>query len=243
MLDIVPPQHDGQPRRSPRPAPEPDQAQSVPVGPRTVELSWQLPSRLRRPIREELQRQRHKKRQRTAIANFSKRPLPETVPTKPTPVRTSAPSVNQGVEHHTGDVYQQQQPGLRLPAPPYRGRFVSGKAAPPTASVPVANQRPAQAQSVRRAEKPRRRIAQQAPTRRSRRQSALFGERDVPFAIAQSDQAPPAPLPETKTRVNEPRRRFALPLHVSIWPFSRGADKGEADTSAASKKKRRARLT
>ncbi|MFH1354128.1 MAG: DUF4012 domain-containing protein [bacterium] len=70
--------------------------------PNVVELSWKLPVRLRRPVSDDFKRR--------------------TITTK----RPTRVQKQMGVEHHTGDVYRNSRAEMRLPEPPYTGKFSRG---------------------------------------------------------------------------------------------------------------------
>lgn len=284
MFDVVP----APPRVSPpvvrrRPAkhsvtsePRPDGRGVVPaLGPRVLRIQWQLPARLRRPVREELARQRRARVQRDAIVQFERRPLYADVTSGPprSPSTTlGVPAV--GVEHHTGDVYVHSRPELALPPPPYAGLVVRSFS---SQSVPVrggvldgaaarAGRRRAERAASWPAVKTERRVAGSA-------NRVAEAERDVPYAWsarerqtivagakaqlgldrqplafvetldrerpAHQDEARPAGRPLGV--VERPRRRFALPLHFSIFPFSRlfsRAETARPDTSPLTVKKK-----
>lgn len=228
----------------------------VSVGPRTVQVDWRLPARLRRPIRQELERERRKRRQRQAIVQFERRPVISSVPTAPPNYRRrlTAPRENVGAEHHTGDVYRHSRPEIAVTVPPYRGsfarRFGAARRAATNRPGPVAAQPSRQAASSP-TQSPRQHVARPMPARRrtvapkQQTHVPVTGERDMPFNWAEYGEVPRARLmPEASSMsasvIAEPKRRFALPLHFSIWPFGRG---GEAEavpvaTEATSKKKR-----
>ena len=193
-----------------------------------VEIDWRLPARLRRPVHQELQRQRRRRRQHEAIVQFKRHSLyPEG---KRTPALKPA-KVNIGAEHHTGDVYREGRPFLAASVPPYAGSFLSGKAPVPP---PAPKKRPAAIKAslpptpppARRAvvSRPKSSVASLPAQLREapRKIAALSGERDVPYqwAAAQVERAKAAPVSVAPPR----RRRFALPLHVSIWPFKAAAE-------------------
>jgi hypothetical protein len=109
---------------------------ALPESNRTVQMQWKLPARLRKPIREQLAKERQQKKQRQAIVKFERRPLHTQLVTPPAPR-------NQGAEHHTGDVYTASKPLSRVSLPPYTGSFsrkFTAKTIPkiqPVASVPI----------------------------------------------------------------------------------------------------------
>lgn len=92
--------------------------------PSVVEIDWRLPARLRRPVRDELERARRARQARQAVVGFKRRPI--ALPSdgrRPVSNRS-----NVGAEHHTGDVYRDGRPFLAASPPPYAGSFLRGKA-------------------------------------------------------------------------------------------------------------------
>lgn len=222
--------------------------------PSVVSLEWKLPSRLRRPIRDELARQRQLRRQREAVVQFKRKPLyvmPETK-AAPTPKRPG----NIGAEHHTGDVYRASAPSVRLALPPYAGRFMRGvrgarvptaRSRVPSSPKPVPKPKavvPPPAAQQRTARPVQRIGVSQSPNRRrSTPGMPLAVERDVPFSWkslastkpstppsvvepAREQAAAPAAVvawdqeQQEMAAIQQPKRRFALPLHFSIWPVA-----------------------
>lgn len=190
----MPPRVPGQPssRRT--------QSKKSSARPAVVALDWRLPARLRRPVHQELARQRRRQRQREAIVRFERRPLyaPSDLPGRPAgrpPVNSATVRPRVGVEQHTADVYQAGRPLLVAGVPPYAGSFLRGKAPVRLPAPPLVRPTPPRATKV----------------------TALAGERDVPYQWATPSASPPAGL-----AVRAPRRGFALPLHLSVWPFKRG---------------------
>lgn len=179
-----------------------------------MEIDWRLPARLRRPVRLELARQRRKKRQREAIVQFKRRPL-YPLSNEARVARPPGPA-NVGAEHHTGDVYRASRPFLAASVPPYGGSFLRRKSklrypAAKRTMLPAAS-----ASQPPRAMKP----TKQPIVGRS----ILSGERDVPYQWAAPVAKSPSPVAGVEAApVTPPRRRFALPLHLSIWPFKSAA--------------------
>lgn len=196
VLDVVPPQ----PKRRSGSPQERGQKKATARG-SIVEVDWRLPARLRRPVRQELQRQRRRRQQREAIVRFDRRPLytsgNQAQATK-SPVRIKAT----GVEQHTADVYRENRPRLSSSIPPYSGSFLRAKTRPKVTLVNSSGPR----KNIQLVKKP----APQA------KPLIISGERDVPY---QWDTAKVAQ--EATAAVVPARRQFALPLHVSLWPFKR----------------------
>lgn len=241
---------------------------SISVGPRTVEVNWKLPARLRRPIREQLQKERRKKKFRQAIVQFDRRPIN----TRPLLVAGNEEQLtkdhgvvlpqrrvfNRGVEHHTGDTYKHTKPKLHVAAPPYVGRAarpatstmrrVSNISRRPTPQAPP-HSRPRVMQPAR----PQRKIVPSLPKpspKRSQKQLPWLADRDVPFSwgetkkpqrIVVEDHAETYEAAESvETRaLQKPRRRLSLPFNVQIWPFSSERDNVSPKTG---KKKVQARI-
>ena len=194
--------------------------------PETLELDWQLPARLRRPVGGEMQRQRRRQRARESVVAFERHPIYEKSPASRTQGRPTAKQSSGSDES-----YRIHNAEAQMNLPPYAGAFTkqmstyrprarrmavtSGGAATPS-QAPAARQ-PRSARPP--AQKP------DAPRKRKRAVSPLIGERDIAFnwqdkelpdelkrvAVAQQATA-------SEAVVVRPRRRFALPIHLSIWP-------------------------
>lgn len=150
MFDVLPPHEENKSARSNRRArlikPEVSSVprQLINPGPRTVQVNWKLPARLRQPIRQQLAKEREKKRQRQAIIRFDRRPIntrpvlevdKQDVPKKGGITLPSRRLFNRGAEHHTGDTYRQSRPQLKMAAPPYLGSHAVKSFAQPQESV------------------------------------------------------------------------------------------------------------
>lgn len=245
MLDVIPPTSPSSPsRRAPkrrgRSVPQsrkpkylgalPDRAADS-----VVKIEWRLPARLRRPVKQELDRQRRRQRQQRAIIHFERRPIYSELPSQyPKYQGKQGKSDWQGAEQHTGDVYRQGKPAVQMPFPPYRAgksstaRPNSPAQAPrrkmyPTQSSPATN-KPAQkiiANNVR----------QKRTISNNSRGIPGLGDavRDVPYQwqktaleknLPHDLQLVPTVQSQVEAAVKPPRRRFALPLHFSIFPLS-----------------------
>ncbi|MAF80958.1 hypothetical protein CL628_03000 [bacterium] len=210
--------------------------------PETLELDWQLPARLRRPVGGEIQRQRRRKRAREAVVAFERHPIYEQ---SSTPLRAK-PTVKQ--TETQAESYRIHNPEAQMNLPPYAGAFTKQMSAYRPRARRVARTSggamgPATAPATRKtrsarppAKKP------EAPRKQTRVASPLTGERDIAFNWQDKE------LPEELKRVAvaqqataseavvvRPRRRFALPIHLSIWPRQSSA----AGQGAPSKKKLR----
>lgn len=136
------------------------------------------------------------------------------VPTEvPGRVEDAEERIASGVEWHTGDVYLQSRPAKQIEVPPHLGAF--------TAATLGAQPRSKIANVVRR----------EAP----RGVSSTVAEdtkevsHEVPEHITALVEEPAqARLELTETARRElvmPKRRFALPLHLSVWPFATRRDR------------------
>lgn len=96
-----------------------------------VEINWRLPARLRRPVRDELERARRARQVRQAVVGFKRRPIALPSDSR----RSVANRSNVGAEHHTGDVYRDGRPFLAASPPPYAGSFMRGKTIRPTSAA------------------------------------------------------------------------------------------------------------
>lgn len=230
MLDIVPPTPSNAKRsasRSSRPA-RPARAHMIArrnkprpaaPSPSVVKVDWKLPARLRRPVKQELARQRRKDRQRQAIVQFERRPIYSELPSQYPSYRAKPTQL--GAEQHTGDVYRDGKPALQLPVPPYRTSFTT--AARPLSAAPSSKLGPQIPPAAARKVAP--------PKHRAPARPAPLGlgdqVRDVPYAwqAANVQKKIPAELElishsraAAPSAIQAPRRRFALPLHFSIFP-------------------------
>lgn len=165
---------------------EGQQKKTVVVGPRVVQLSWRLPARLRRPVRQELKRERN-----AQAMNFKRRSIRTRLPAEE----------NRGLEHHTGDMYRGVKPAVRVAMPPYAGSFIK------------------KAQT----EKPKFQYTSQAAA--PKRQVPEIRPVMVPV------RAEVAPRPPAQ--VKAPKRRFALPLHFSVFPLNLLPKKRTVDETEA----------
>ena len=137
--------------------------------PDVVELTWKLPVRLRRPVSDEFRRR----------AVVTKRPAEW--------------QRQMGVEHHTGDVYRNSRPEIRLPEPPYAGRFA--KAGPAGLKLPLTRRgaRPAAAQS---------------------RDLVVSGERDAPYQFHEGGDRKVEKIVLPLGRLS---RRARMKSYTSFW--------------------------
>lgn len=208
--------------------------------PRVVKLTNKLPARLRRPVRDELERQRRRQRVRDAVVRFERRPLYSEVPSAPPRHAQSRPPLASlpGAEQHTGDVYMQSRPEVNLPAPPYAGSFVRRGPRPPAGQAGrIVKARPLQrAATLVAPTSPRRvgslvkkpRVVQSAarPVRPEAQTVTFSPSRPRPVESgAMLDSAEREPRQRI---VQPPSRRFALPLHFSIFPLSLWPRRGTA---------------
>lgn len=235
VLDVIPPK-----RKNRRTSKQRTNKTGSQNDGRVVELSWQLPARLRRPIKEDLERERRKRRQREAIVKFERHPLGTQLPTEKVAVAKTRTAT--GVEQHTADVYRQTSPKLKVIMPPYGGGFVRRGGASAMMSRKTARK---QVGSNVAGDVQRRMVVK--PVKRRQRKAeevvvpekvvSIAGERDVPFdwksLIGEEKKK------ETDAVSVEPsRRRFSLPLHFSVWPFS---ESHQVVAAGESKKKVRRR--
>lgn len=198
-----------------------------------MKLDWRLPARLRKPVKQQIAAER--KRQQ-AKAGFERRPLT-------TRHLLGGRAVQ---EAHTRDTHTNIQPGVRLIAPPYAGRFVRTL---PRATGSVARETeafPATAPS----------LPKRTPVP-ARDKAPAFFERDIHYewGAADTDQAqtffekpdgeaevPLAPVgaeaaPESG-EIRKPRR-FSLPFSLNIIPrgLLTGSRRSEVRQAEPSKKK------
>lgn len=93
--------------------------------PNVLKVDWKLPARLRKPVRQQLASERKRKRAKI-LSGFARRPLTtrkivEDLPAGQAGVPVDPVDTLWGVERHTGDMYRESKPSLRLVAPPYTG--------------------------------------------------------------------------------------------------------------------------
>lgn len=194
-----------------------------------ISLQWKLPSRLRKPIRQQLQQERQRRRAQQSIIHFERRPL---VTQK---IDGDRVQKNTGAEHHTGDVYRNTRAKVRVALPPYLGGFsrqFTGTQKKFSKNLPAARPVP----------KPVRKIVpasisfqrRQVPTQVQVlvQQFPLAADRDVPYAwqppavaVLQTAERLPehnaqVQLAERAREIEQPKRRFALPFSLSFWPSS-----------------------
>lgn len=215
MFDVVPPQPNTPPLRGRRPrrlarAAQPKTKLTAP-GPAVVAPDWRLPARLRRPIRQELDRQRRKARVRRAIVQFERRPIYSSLPNTHPSYTGKAPR-NTGAEHHTGDVYKYSQPGTSLVIPPYQGKHKQQPAINRPTPKPVRQTATtALPKKIPRIQTPVLRVPP-LPTKLviPKQVPVIAPERDVPYTWPQAKAVAPV----------KPKKRFTLPLHFSILPLN-----------------------
>ena len=137
--------------------------------PDVVELTWKLPVRLRRPVSDEFRRR----------AVVTKRPAEW--------------QRQMGAEHHTGDVYRNSRPEIRLPEPPYAGRFA--KVGPGGRKLPLTRRgaRPAAKQS---------------------RDLVVSGERDAPYQFHEGGDRKVEKIVLPLGRLS---RRARMKSYTSFW--------------------------
>lgn len=191
------------------------------AGPRVLQLQWKLPARLRKPIRQQLRKERAQRQRRQAAAvTFARKPI-HTQPllvadeeSKQPGRRVQAPRrfFNRGAEHHTNDVYTQGKPELHVAAPPYVGRVArSGVRKPvqvpafkPPAPAPVRQSVPVRVRPVQ----------QHAPS------PMPIIDRDVPMQW-QQPAAKPVPVitnDELFVQVEKPKKQFMPAVTFNLWP-------------------------
>ncbi len=242
MYDVVPPFTPARPqstpfRRSPRRAAL-SQPKQIPKnqtsGPRVVALQWQLPARLRRPIRTELARARRESARQKAIVNFERRSLYSEVPTThPNYGRPQSQAVNTGAEHHTGDVYAQSRPNVVVGQPPYRPSVAHPAATRPAAINPIPMMKP-RVRQLRSQSQPK----PVGPRPATLMPAGLGNDvRDVPYQWAPQAQAPVSSptvfmndAQKLLAPIQQPKRRFALPLHLSVFPWRKKQVAASLDT-------------
>jgi len=181
-------------------------------------------------VHDELERQRQRRRQHHAVVKFERRPLygeQQKALTKTPRARTRPQAANTAR-------YQLQNPEVQSQLPPYAGSFVRSVSVArpqPKRRARTAGQPLVVDTSTVRRKKVQSRV-QQAPVRKTEAPvrkptaSPLFGERDIPFNWQErelpQEMEQVAVVDESATSesvVVRPKRRFALPIHLSVWPF------------------------
>lgn len=238
MYDIFPSSspEEEQLRRSKRKKPRVHSRQSsggvVHAGPRVVQVEWKLPSRLRKPVRQQLEKERAERRRRhDASVTFARKPirtqnLLEADPDTRRPgnrVRKPKNFFNRGAEYNTADMYKDGKPQLHVAAPPYMGRVVRAGAAPgrrvmqPRTEEVRRHTVQVQPQGV--AKKPQRRkviprIDPMAARRRAARAGMPIAERDVPMRWNNAKEVQP-----TKELFAPVKKKKVTPaVTFSLWP-------------------------
>ena len=129
MFDVVPPRGFGDGEGDVTPDRAHGRGARASPSDHVVQIDWKLPARLRRPVREQLAKEKRKTHRRTDVVGFVRKPI-RTRPvftagdrvSSSTSVRLPKRRVfNRGAEHHTGDVYRGQKPKLGIATPPYVG--------------------------------------------------------------------------------------------------------------------------
>lgn len=217
-------------------------------GSRVVQVEWKLPARLRKPVREQLEKERQQKRRRRSIIQFDRKPIHTRPVTRSSPPQQrtvdggiSLPRhrlFNRGAEHHTGDVYRSTKAQLQIAAPPYVGNL-SAKAS--GARPPKKQAKPAPRASdvtLKRSKAPalkrRRRPTHSAPVARQQTPRASYGkasasdwfsERDISYDFTKTNarKEPSKGLfvevdDEREVAIKKPKSVFSLPFSVSFWP-------------------------
>lgn len=219
----------------------------VHTGPRVVQVDWKLPARLRKPVREQLAKERRARRERSSIIRFERKPIR----TRPFLVaeneghgrRIQMPKrrlFNRGAEHHTGDTYKHSRPQLHVATPPYVGRFtrrtVAAASTPRPASPAVrADQaggetRRVQKTAAKSIDQMRRGAAPTMPARRAdapgirrtpkRQQQGWYGERDIAFTWPQDTHAAAGSAPAEAKSDMFVEPVVAKPKRFLALPFS-----------------------
>lgn len=206
----------------------------APAGP--VQLAWKLPARLRKPIREQLMKERKQKQRREAIVRFERRSLHTQLASQK---RVSEASHNVGAEHHTGDVYVSSKPQTRVVLPPYVGGFSRRLVSKSAPKLQVAG-RQRVPQKVAKIQPQRVPLRQPAGTR-------VRGSKPAYAAVARPAMSMPrsgfavrtvpvaedvAVLPTADTFeepvIQQPKRLISLPFSFSFWPASLFSSKKKA---------------
>lgn len=203
-----------------------------------LSLTWKLPARLRRPIRQQLYRQRKQAQARRAIVRFEKRQIFSDVPSRLPHHRGSgvvaaqAPSSQatvSGAEQHTGDVYLHSRPSTKLSLPPYRGR-ITRESIPQHSGVArdiATVHDDAPGHRVQATQQPVRRALPDITPSRPRQKfravssdstSLLFGERDVPFEWPKDRTAYFTSPRVRKVKRDLPPARSALTQEAATQP-------------------------
>ncbi len=225
----------------------------VSIGPKIVRVAWKLPARLRRPVRQEIIRQRKHQRRRRAIVQFKRHALYDDVSrdmkatNAPGSQRLSNHRPSKGNEIVTNDIYIKALPGIQVGPPPYAGAAVNkvlgevGNFGSPKKTAPARGDRGILRRSTikqRHVKRPEdsvqtNRMPVQTDLVFAKTKSVnmnpnfLIAERDVPFTWGQGTTSTSPAEVHLRDRIVEPKRRFTLPLHLSIWPGNRSDEQAK----------------
>ena len=149
---------------------------------KVLRLQYKLPARLRRPIRQELRKEKQLVRKQENRIDFERRPIITEQPAR----RPPSYSKNSGAEHHTGDVYMRSRPEVQVSAPPYisaiaRSERVAGGKSPVMTSHRQPRKIVWQQRRTGNAVKKQARITAVGSKRQTNYDLAIAGVRDMPY--------------------------------------------------------------
>ena len=136
------------------------------------------------------------------------------VPTEvPGRVEDTEERVASGVEWHTGDVYLQSRPAKQIEVPPHLGAFTAAKlGAQPRSKIASVVRRKAPRGVSSTVVEDTKEVSDEVPEH-------------ITALIEEPGQARLELIETARRELVMPRRRFALPLHLSVWPFATRRDR------------------
>lgn len=196
------------------------------AGPRVLRIDWKLPARLRKPIGEQLKKERNRlAKLRPQV--FTRRAL-QTRPVFQIEREAEGNSrkvriprsrlFGLGAESHTGDVYRSGKPKIKVMAPPYVGAALQQKAFVPRRE-PASNK-----------------IFKNEKNARNSQRLLPLPDRDVPYSLAGvkgpasgEESFDPGLFVEVGEK-NIQRRSFLFPFMISFIPKFLSRRMNESDT-------------
>lgn len=187
------------------------------LGKKTVQVEWKLPARLRKPVREQLKKERAERSRRQAVIKFDRRPIRTRVVARSSSF-DSEDKENRGAEKHMGDTYRHSKPNVQVAVPPYKGKAVSRRPLKKSAGMKTdaMRQRPRMQQRVPKKVA----VASGASSGVS---SWTAGERDVPYDWRGQGGGKVKKTEKLEIGLDDRQDEgLSLPFSFSLWPRSWG---------------------
>jgi hypothetical protein len=199
-------------------------------GKEPLRLSWKLPSRLRKPITHQLKKERARKRAHNAIVRFERKAIStpkvwkkevkkiaqEALPKIQLPTRHF---FHKNIEQHTGDVYREELPKVKITLPPYAGSAAFSSSS--VKKVAKKYTQPKKGSSIIRTKPARSASAPLVIPKKTTKTDAMnmpvsaFQERDVFYEFAHEDHE--VHNPEESASVAP---KVSIPFSVSVLRFA-----------------------